>query len=63
MPSAIACFSEIDRLVEGGNQILLATGFDGSLCPIADGPSNAWYPKSSAKFWANSSTHVASSSP
>ena len=45
MPNATACLSEIDRLVEGGEQIFLATDFDGTLCPVCDSPSNVVVPK------------------
>lgn len=45
MPDATACLSEIDRLVESGDQILLATDFDGTLCPVCESPSNVVVPK------------------
>jgi trehalose-phosphatase len=45
MPNVTACLSEIDRLVEGGNQILLATDFDGTLCTVCESPSNVVVPK------------------
>jgi trehalose 6-phosphate phosphatase len=45
MPGAAVCLPEIDRLVEGGNQILLVTDFDGTLCPFVDFPPNVVVPK------------------
>jgi trehalose 6-phosphate phosphatase len=45
MVAETACFPEIDRLVEGGNQILLVTDFDGTLCPLVDFPPNVAVPK------------------
>jgi trehalose-phosphatase len=45
MPDVTACLSQIDRLVEGGNHILLAADFDGTLCPVCESPSNVVVPK------------------
>ena len=45
MPDTCGCLSEIDRLVEDGKQILLVADFDGTLCPLADSPSNVVMPK------------------
>jgi trehalose-phosphatase len=45
MLAEAACLPEIDRLVEGGNQILLVTDFDGTLCPLVDFPRNVVVPK------------------
>jgi len=45
MLSAAACIPEIDRLIEAGNQILLVTDFDGTLCPFVDFPPNVVVPK------------------
>src|SRR5579864_1408843 len=45
MPDTCGCLSEIDRLVEDGKQILLVADFDGTLCPLADSPSNVVIPK------------------
>jgi trehalose 6-phosphate phosphatase len=39
------CYSEIDHLVEDGNQILLVTDFDGTLCPFVDFPPNVVVPR------------------
>lgn len=44
MPGTVACLSEIDRLVENGNAILLAADFDGTLCPMADSPDDVAVP-------------------
>ena len=44
MPGTVACLSEIDRLMEGGNAILLAADFDGTLCPMADCPDDVVVP-------------------
>ena len=45
MLSAAAYIPEIDRLIEAGNQILLVTDFDGTLCPFVDFPPNVVVPK------------------
>lgn len=41
---ASALFCAIDRLAEDAKRILVATDFDGTLCPITDSPSNVVIP-------------------
>src|SRR5579872_7255714 len=42
LASALSC--AIDRLATGTKRLLVATDFDGTLCPITDSPSNAVIP-------------------
>jgi len=41
---AVAYLSEIDRLIRGQDRLLVASDFDGTLCQIADSPSNVTVP-------------------
>ena len=45
MSDTYTCLYEIDRIVEDGEQILLVTDFDGTLCPLSDVPSSVAVPK------------------
>ena len=45
MSDIYSCLYEIDRIVEDGEQILLMTDFDGTLCPLSDEPSSVAVPK------------------
>jgi trehalose 6-phosphate phosphatase len=44
MRHALNGLPEIERMLEGANRVLLATDFDGTLCPIANNPASVVVP-------------------
>lgn len=42
MKYCLAALGEIDAMLRGAERVLIATDFDGTLCPIADSPAEVW---------------------